>query len=350
VPLSIRPIQFDVDTPRVNVFNVNVQQQLPAKILLTVGYAGARGSHLLRNSDVNVPVPDTLPDGTAFYPPTAARPNSSFSAIELKSSDGKSWYDALIVEVRRDAPGGFSFQSSYTLSRNIDTTQASTFFSDATNGTVSWMPEFANPDYNRGLADYHSTHNWVVNFIWDVPFARESKGLVRALLADWQLAGIGTYRSGPPLTVFVQANRSRSRWFPSLGPGLGADRPSLAPGRTTEDAVQGRPEQWFDPTAFVLQPAGVMGDTGRGAFYGPDLRVVDLALVKRIPWEWLGPAGRVELRIEAFNVFNRTNFGIPSLLAFAGTSDDEAPLPTFGRIRETATSARQIQLGLRVQF
>jgi len=54
--------------------------------------------------------------------------------------------------------------------------------------------------------------------------------------------------------------------------------------------------------------------------------------------------------VEAFNVFNRANFSTPSLLAFAGTSDDEAPLPTFGRIRQTATSARQIQLGIRVQF
>jgi hypothetical protein len=90
---------------------------------------------------VNVPVPETLPDGTLFHPATAARPNASFSAIELKTSDGRSWYDALIVELRRGSTRGLGFQSSYTFSRNIDTTQASTFFSDATNGTVSWFPE-----------------------------------------------------------------------------------------------------------------------------------------------------------------------------------------------------------------
>jgi hypothetical protein len=350
VPLAIRPIQWDIQTPRLHTWNLNAQQELPGRMILTVGYAGARGRNLLRNGDVNVPVPETLPDGTAFYPPTASRPNRSFSAIELKSSDGQSWYDALIVELRRVSAGGLSFQSSYTFSRNIDTTQASTFFSDATNGTVSWMPEFANPSYNRGPADYHAKHNWVFNFTWDLPIARESSGVAKALLADWQLAGIGRIRSGPPLTVFVQANRSRSRWFPALGPGLGPDRPSLAPGRTTEDAVLGNPEQWFDPTAFVLQPAGTMGETGRGAFYGPDLRVLDLALVKRIRWGRLGPAGLVELRIEAFNVFNRANFSTPSLVAFAGTRDGEPTLPTFGRIRQTATTARQVQLGIRVQF
>jgi hypothetical protein len=114
--------------------------------------------------------------------------------------------------------------------------------------------------------------------------------------------------------------------------------------------VSGDPTQWFDPTAFVLQPAGSFGNLGRGALIGPDLRVVDLAAIKRFPWRALGSEGRVEFRLEVFNLFNRVNFGIPSLQAFAGVRDDEQPLPTFGRIRTTVTSARQIQLGLKVVF
>ena len=170
------------------------------------------------------------------------------------------------------------------------------------------------------------------------------------MLGGWQLAVIGQMRSGNPLTVFVRANRSRSQWAPSLGPGLGFDRPSLAPGRTPEDAVTGNPDQWFDPTAFVLQPAGTLGNLGRGALIGPDLKTVDLALVKRFAWSALGPAGRLEFRIEVFNVLNRANFGMPSLLAFAGLADNEPALPTFGRIRNTVTSARQVQVGARVVF
>jgi hypothetical protein len=157
-------------------------------------------------------------------------------------------------------------------------------------------------------------------------------------------------RSGPPLTVFVQANRSRSRWSPSQAPGIGFDRPSFAANRTPEDAVLGKPEQWFDPTAFVLQPAGRFGNVGRGALIGPDLRTLDMALVKHLSWARLGPAGRVDLRFEAFNLFNRANFGIPSLIAFAGDRDGEPPLATLGRIRSTVTSSRQVQIGLRIQF
>jgi hypothetical protein len=78
--------------------------------------------------------------------------------------------------------------------------------------------------------------------------------------------------------------------------------------------------------------------------------VIDLALSKRIRWQRLGPAGSIDLRLEAFNVLNHANFGIPSLQAFAGNADGEAPLPTLGRIRSTATSSRQIQLGARVRF
>ena len=189
-----------------------------------------------------------------------------------------------------------------------------------------------------------------MNLTWNLPLGRQSQGLAGALLAHWQVAMIAQYRSGPPLTAFVQANRSRSLWSPSQAPGIGFDRPSLAPGRTPEGAIRGSPDQWFDPSAFVLQPAGQLGTLGRGSLVGPDLRVVDLALVKRVPWARLGSLGFLELRVEAFNVLNHPNYGIPSLIAFSGQRDGEAPLPTFGRIRSTVTSSRQIQLGLRVAF
>jgi hypothetical protein len=111
--------------------------------------------------------------------------------------------------------------------------------------------------------------------------------------------------------------------------------------------VIGRPEQWFDPSAFILQPQGTMGTSGRGAFRGPDLRTLDLSAAKRIP---IRGNARAELRVEVFNVFNRANFANPTLIAFAGAAAGEAPLATFGRIRSTVTSARQMQLGLRITF
>ena len=98
----------------------------------------------------------------------------------------------------------------------------------------------------------------------------------------------------------------------------------------------------------MLQPAGTFGNTGRGDFIGPDLRTVDLSFVKDTRRS--AARGRLELRLEVFNLFNRANFGVPQLIAFAGAADSEAPLGSFGRVRNTITSARQVQLGVRVRF
>ena len=343
--ISIRPVQWDLETPRVHVFNVNVQHQLWARTAVMIGYAGSRGKHLLRSNDVNTAPFTTLADGTVFIPAGTPRPNTAFSTIELKSSDGESWYNALIVDVRKRFGAGFSLQSSYTLSKSEDTTQASTFFSDATNGTTTAFPEYI-PGYNKGLSDFDTRHAWVVNFSVELPGSDALGGL----LNGWQASGIWNMRSGQPLTVFVQSNRSRSLWNPSLGPGIGQDRPSYAPGYGPDNSVLGRVDQWFDPNAFVLQPAGTFGDTGRGDFIGPDLRTFDVALTKRASLRRLGSDARVELRLEAFNLFDRANFGPPALVAFAGTAAQEAPLSTFGRITTTITSARQLQLGVKVLF
>jgi hypothetical protein len=251
--------------------------------------------------------------------------------------------------LRKRFAQGVSFQSSYTFSRSIDTTQASTFFSDANNGTTSALPEFGT-DYNKGLSDFHAQHNWVLNGIWKPSFARDLQGLPRALLHGWQFSGIANLQSGNPLTVFIRNNRSRSRWSPSILPGLGFDRPSLAPGFTHESAVTGDPDGYFNPAAFQLQPAGTLGNLGRGTFIGPNLRTVDLQVMKEFSLELAGNEARVQFRVEIFNLFNRANFSTPSLLAFSGVRDNEEPLSTLGRIRSTATSARQIQLGLKLVF
>lgn len=344
--LSIRPVQWDVVTPSIHVWNANVQRELPGQMALTLGYAGSRGYDLLRSSDLNTAAPTTGADGRPFFPAGGPRQNTAWTTIEAKTSDGDSWYKALIVDMRRRFADGWSFQASYTWSDSQDTTQASTFFSDATNGTTSAFPEYID-GYNRGPSDFDVRHNFVANATWDIPWGRDLTGAAGAVLGGWRLSAIGTYRSGYPLTVFVQNNRSRSLWQPSLGPGIGRDRPNYAPGFSAENAVTGNPAQWFNPLAFALQPAGTFGNTGRGDFRGPDLRVVDLAMSKDTS---LGGSRRLELRVEVFNLFNRANFGVPNLTAFAGAADGEAALGSFGRIRNTVTSARQVQLGARLRF
>lgn len=345
---ALRPVQWDLENPRVHVYNFNIQQALPGSFVATLGYAGSRGLHLLRSTDVNIAQHQRLADGTVFFPAGSPRINPVFSTVEMKTSDGDSWYNALLFELRKQWSNGFMLQSSYTFSRNIDTTQGSVFFSDATNATTTAFPEFEGFSYNKGLADYHAKHNWVMNVLYELPFGRDLTGLTGVLAKGWQLSAISAVRSGNPLTVFVRGNRSRSLWQPSIGPGLGFDRPSMAPGRTYESAVLGNPDEYLDPTAFALQPAGTLGNVGRGTFIGPNLRTVDMSAMKNFRF---GDRATVQFRAEAFNLFNRANFGPPNLLVFAGGAGPaENPLSTFGRIRNTVTSSRQIQFGLRLLF
>jgi Carboxypeptidase regulatory-like domain/TonB dependent receptor-like, beta-barrel len=346
--LSIRPVQWDVVTPSIHVWNANVQRELWGNTALTLGYAGSRGLHLLRSNDLNTAAPTTGAGGQPFFAVGAPRQNTAWTTIEAKTSDGDSWYTAVIVDLRRRFSGGWSWQSSYTWSDSEDTTQASTFFSDATNGTTSAFPEYI-PGYNRGPSDFNAEHNLVLTTTWDLPWGRDLTGASGAMLSGWRVSAIGTYRSGYPLTVFVQNNRSRSQWQPSLGPGIGRDRPSYATGFDAANSVTGDPIEWFNPQAFVLQPAGTFGNTGRGDFKGPDLRTLDVSFAKdtRLP---VGSNSRLEMRLEVFNLLNRANFGVPNLTAFAGVADGEATLGSFGRIRNTVTSARQMQVGVRVRF
>ncbi len=338
---SIRPIEWNIKEPNVHIWNMSLQRELPGEAVVTFGYAGSRGVHLWRNTDANLPIPQHLADGSYFFPAGAPRVNTAFSTIELKKSDGNSWYNAGILDVRKRFSHGLMVQSSYTFSKNIDTTQASTFFSDSTNGTTSAMPEYPGLNYNKGPADYWAKHNWVINGSYELPLGKN------LLASGWQLSGIFNARSGNPMTIFVQNNRSRSLWSPSSSPTAGVDRPNFAPGYTHESAVLGGPNQYFDPNAFVLQPAGFLGNVGRGSLIGPNLRELDLSLAKSTR---IRERMNLQFRAEAFNILNRANFGPPNLIAFAGSADNEKPFSTFGKVRGTVTSSRQIQLGLRLSF
>ena len=160
--ISIRPVQWDLETPRVHVWNVNVQREIWCEHVADGRLRRiARRAPAAQQRRQHRALPVTLPDGTPFFPAGTPRQNTAFSTIELKSSDGESWYNALIVDVRRRWSQRLRRSSRPTRCRSSeDTTQASTFFSDATNGTTSAFPEFI-PGYNKGPSDFDTRHNWV---------------------------------------------------------------------------------------------------------------------------------------------------------------------------------------------
>ncbi len=111
----------------------------------------------------------------------------------------------------------------------------------------------------------------------------------------------------------------------------------------TGPVILGNPSQWFNPDAFLRQPAnsGFYGNLGRDTFIGPGLATWDFSALKETP---IHERLNLQFRAEIFNLLNRANFNTPNLIVFtpSGVSG------TAGAITSTSTTARQVQFGLKL--
>jgi hypothetical protein len=336
---AARTIDYNVGQPRMLTGNLNIQREIMRDLVVMIGYAGSRGHDLVRTIEGNPAVPQIGPDGTKFFAANAPRRNPSWGAIDLRTTGGRSWYDALQLSARRRYSQGYQWQISYTWGKILDQTQGQLNLDTANDSTYPADPY--DPSSERGLADSDIRHNLTYNFSVDVPTRATFSRPVAALLRGWQLNGLGTFRSGVPFTPAIVTNWSRS------GNTSGQDRPNLRAGVDPSQIILGGPNRYFDPNAFELQPAGFLGNAGRNILTGPKLINFDLSLVKN---QTLATRARLQLRFEVFNVFNRANFSIPNRVVFSGTREGEGPLPTAGQITSTITDARQLQLGVKLIF
>jgi len=188
---------------------------------------------------------------------------------------------------------------------------------------------------DRGLSAFHVKHNLTFNWTYDLPFGRNLKGLGGALVKGWQLNNITAIRSGTPFTVRLGSNRSGNLNTTSFSAN---ERPNLKPGASS-NPVLGRPDRYFDGTAFELQPVNTRGTLGRNTLIGPGLVSVDASLGKSFS---LGESRSLLFRAEVFNLPNHPNFAVPSnQIAFTQTA---------GIITSTVTTSRQVQFGVKFTF
>lgn len=340
--LSLAVPQYDWRTPRLLHYNIAIERELPGRTTLTVAYAGSRGSNLVRSGDLNAPVPEVLSDGTHVFPPRGVRRNPAFGAITYRAPDGGSWYDALQLKFARRLREGLQFQASYTLSRATDETQGTV--PTESNGSVTQWMDPDRPETDRGPADFDRRHNFTAHFIWTPGEPANAPAMLRRLLGDWTISGIVALRSGNPFTVGIQGDYSRTLARVSV------HRPNLRPGVDPDQIVLGGAERYFDPSVFELPAPGTFGNVGRNSLTGPGMATVDLAFARRLLSGWPARAGRLEFRLDLFNVLNRVNLGMPQRIVFAGVRQDEPPISSAGRITSTITGPREAQLSLRLSW
>ncbi|MEO5897503.1 MAG: TonB-dependent receptor [Vicinamibacterales bacterium] len=340
--LSLGIPQYDWRTPRLWHFNAAIERELPGRTMLSVAYAGSRGSHLVRSGDINAPVADILADGTRVFAAGRPRRNPAFGAIDYRAPDGQSRYDALQLKIARRFQGSVQFQASYTLGRTIDQSQG-TVPTEANGSVTARMdPDFSATD--RGPADYDRRHNLTAYLLWATPRLTGAPAVLRHALSGWTVSGILAMRSGNPFTVGIQEDYSRTLARVSV------DRPNLRPGVDPDQIVLGGANLYFDPSAFVLQAPGTFGNVGRNSLTGPGLATLDMSFARPVVAAWPSRASQLQLRLDAFNLLNRVNLGMPQRIVFAGVRQDEAPISSAGRITSTTTGPRELQLSLRLSW
>jgi hypothetical protein len=302
-------------------WNVNVQRGLGVNYLVEVAYVGSQGRQMMIKSDYNQAPPVLgVTDSNVNRPFIATSP--ALRTVGYASSTGTLDYNALQVKFQRRFANNFSFLNSYTWGQAID-------LSSDNDGTVT-LTNIFNPQYNRGPADYDIKHTFNSSWVYEEPWWRGQ------WYGGWQLSGIFLWRGGLPLTV------TQTQGVQSTGTGNRPNR--ICSGVLANPTI----DHWFDTSCFVptTDATATYGNSGRGIIRGPGSVNLDASLIKNTNFGRL----HTEFRVEAFNVLNHPQFANPNTTignAAVGTISAMLSSPSCSLC---GTTARQVQLGLKVKF
>ena len=183
--------------------------------------------------------------------------------------------------------------------------------------------------------------NFVASYNYALPvdqwFHRRNR-----LTEGWSVGGTARFSSGFPVTLSDDSDNSL---LGTLGNGVNnqiLDTPQVVPGQTLQLNTNPRNNPYaFNTSAFAPEALGQLGDAARRIFQGPGIENFDLQLSKSV--RLLGESRSLDIRVEAFNVFNHAQFYGPT--AVDGTVND----PNFGRI-VSAAAPRLIQVAMKFHF
>ena len=348
IPTIGEALEYDPGTtPFIVQYNFGIQRELAKNTVLSVSYVGSHGYNLLVQNDTNpiIPVIDqngqrnfigTAP-GTPGNVPTV-RKNPNLGGIAFNVPDGSSRYDSLQIYLTRNVGQTWQFQAAHTYSKCIDYGSVS-FGLEAGNSFQQARSDPYNLAVDRGPCDFNIKHNFTGSASYLVPLHGNR------LVEGWQLSTILLAHSGTPFSVQDGFDRVGLN-NPAGQPG---ERPNLVPGRSSNPIV-GRINQWFDPSAFQLQPAGEIGDLGRNTLVGPKFFDFDLGITKATK---ITERMNIEFRAEAFNLLNHPNFGLPGLALFSGFNQNTQQANSNGLagvITNTVGTSRQLQFAVKFRF
>ncbi|HJT89134.1 MAG TPA: carboxypeptidase-like regulatory domain-containing protein, partial [Bryobacteraceae bacterium] len=208
-------IQPDLKMPTVQQYSLHIDQALSANTVISVGYVGEHGYHLLDTVDVNTAIPEILSDGSKFFPAKAPRANPNLGNSRYELSNANSNYNGLEVDLRQRLSHGIQFRLNYTLQKSLDI-HSSSFLANAGVGGTTTILDPQNPRRDWGPSNFNIANRLSGNFSYQLPFG-QGKALLaganrisNAIVGGWQLNGILAFQSGLPLQIQNASNNSNA--------------------------------------------------------------------------------------------------------------------------------------------
>ncbi len=298
-PPNIYATSANMPTPYVYLYSMQMQYSLPKDWVMTAGYQGSAGHHFTRI--VNL---------AYFYPVL----NPSVGQIFNFTPDTNTSFNALTAQLEHRFHHGVSANVLYTYSKSLDQVSAEG------PGFVTNQTYPVDDHTERGPSDYDATHNFRAYAVWDLPIYRGRNDLMGRLLGGWELNGIYQFHSGFPWTPVA------SNLCPVIGAsGLCPLRPTAYNGGAGNDHET---SAFLPPTSsnfpalasvpaanpyFTVQTTGTTPDPpgiGRNTFRGPRYQDIDLSILKNFrlpPMKFIGEGANIQLRMTAYNAFNKLN-------------------------------------------
>jgi hypothetical protein len=258
------------------------------------------------------------------------RPYRGYRSITLLQPRYNSNYHSLQVYAQRRFTGASQVSMAYTWSKNLTDSQ-----NDRSNAPQNTFD--IRSEYSRATLDRR--HVFSLNYIYELPFFSKQQDFVSKVLGGWQASGIVTYNTGLPFTITTSS-------FDAAGLGnnpaaIAGNRPNILcdPNQNAPHTLQA----WFNTACFQTNPAvgtlvaNIPGTAGRGVVLGPPTSRVDFTMTKNISF---GETTKLQLRGEAFNILNHTNFR---------TIGTNVTLGTYGTVT-AVRDPRTIQLGAKLIF
>jgi hypothetical protein len=310
-------------------WSVGVQRQLGARSVLGVSYVG--NTNRFQNDEREINLPDETYLGAliggANYNTAPGLPYPGFHSIDLSTNEANSHYNSLQVDLTSQVGHDLTLKAYYTLSRTIDavggTGNGGQDLQNVGNPYAGWL-------YDVGPGGYDRTHNFVANFIYDLPILRHSDNrFLKSTIGGWQVSGIVSVSSGLPINPLVSGGQGNN----------GLPNANNRPDQVGSVSYPHTVAEWFNTSAFVDPAAGAWGDAGHNSLRGPGRDNWNLSLFKSFVLSE-SRGSRFELRVESFNTWNHTQFNAVS--NSLGSSN-------FGQIT-SAFDPRIFQLGGKIYF